>query len=106
MGEKIFRLLLDENRIEPVLVAPIPSWQHSDFSVCLQAGDTKDIVGLAQYLARCPFSLSRVVRISPSGQVLYRAEKQRALPFPEPVSEDLFGGGPQFPGLPASGLAR
>ena len=29
-----------------------------------------------------------------------------SLPFPEPASADFFGGGPQFPGLLASGLPR
>ena len=93
---KVFRLLLDQNRIGAAVVAQIRSWRHSGFSVdrsvCLRAGDTEGITRLAQYLARCPFSLARVVRISSSGQVLYRAEKQRALPFPEPASADLFGG--------------
>ena len=96
---KVFRLLLDENRIEPAVVAQIRSWRHSGFgvdrSVCLEPGDTQGIGRLAQYMARCPFSLARVVRISPSGQVIYRAQKQRPLPFPEPASADLFGGVPR-----------
>jgi len=62
-----------------------------DRGLSLEAGDTQGIGRLAQYMARCPLSLARVVRISPSGQVVYRAEKQRPLRFPEPASAGLFG---------------
>jgi len=92
----VLRLLLDANRIEADLVAQIRSWRHSGFSVDrsvrLPAGDRPGIGRLAQYMARCPFSLARVVRISSSGQVIYRAEKHPPHRFPEPASEDLFGG--------------
>jgi hypothetical protein len=94
--DKIFRLLLDENKIEPALVAQLRSWRHSGFgvdrSVRLQAGDRDGVERLAQYIARSPFSLARLIRVTRSGQVVYRAEKDRPLRFPDPASENLVGG--------------
>jgi hypothetical protein len=53
--QKVFRLLLDEGKIEPSLVEQMRSWRHSGFnvdrSVCLQAGDRDAIERLAQYMA-------------------------------------------------------
>ncbi|MCE9553201.1 MAG: transposase [Planctomycetes bacterium] len=93
---KVFRLLLDEGRIEPSLVAQISSWRHSGFnvdrSVRLEASNRKGIEHLAQYMARSPFSLARLLRITPDGKVIYRAEKDHCQSFPKPASEDLFGG--------------
>jgi len=43
-------------------------------------------------MARSPFSLSRLVRITPTGQVVYRAEKDEPQRFPDPGSPDLFAG--------------
>jgi hypothetical protein len=43
-------------------------------------------------LARSPFSLARLIRITPAGKVLYKAEKDRCQRYPPPASEDLFGG--------------
>lgn len=94
--DKVFRLLLDENKIEPALVAQLRSWRHSGFnvdrSVRLQAGDRAGVERLAQYMGRSPFSLVRLVRVTSSGQVVYRAEKDRPQRFPEPASEDILGG--------------
>jgi hypothetical protein len=94
--QKVFSLLLGEGRIEPSLVTQIRSWRHSGFhvdrSVCLSAGDKCTIERLAQYLARSPFSLARLIRITPAGQVLYKAEKDHCQRYPEPASDDLFGG--------------
>jgi hypothetical protein len=92
----VFRLLLDEGRIEPAVVRQIRSWRHSGFhvdrSVRLAAGDRDGIELLAQYMARSPFSLARLVRIGPDGQVVYRAEKDHPQRFPDPDSPELFAG--------------
>ena len=37
-----------------------------------------------QYMTRCPFSLSRLVKVSDTGQVVYQAEKQACRAFPDP----------------------
>ncbi len=93
---KVFRLLLDEGRIQPDLVAQMRSWRHSGFhvdrSVRLPAGDRDGINRLAQYMARSPFSLARLIHITPAGKVLYKADKDHCQRYPQPVSADLFGG--------------
>ena len=56
------------------------TWPHSGFSVdqsvSLPVGDQAGIERLVQYMTRCPFSLSRLVKVSDTGQVIYQAEKQ------------------------------
>ena len=93
---KVFALLLDDKKIDPPLVAQLRSWRHSGFgvdrSVRLAAGDRGGIENLAQYLARSPFSLGRLVRITESGQVVYRAQHDRPQRFPDPASEGLAAG--------------
>lgn len=42
-------------------------------------------------MARSPFSLTRLLRITRTGQVVYHAEKHRPHRFPEPAADDLFG---------------
>ena len=66
-----------------------------DRSARLQTGDREGIERLAQYMVRSPFSLARLVRITASGQVVYRAEKHHPQRFPEPASMDLLGGIPR-----------
>jgi len=92
----VFRLLLDHNLIQPALVDQLRSWRHTGFninrSVCLQPGDTDGIERLAQYMARSPFSLARIIRITPAGKVIYKAEKEHCQKFPDPASADLFAG--------------
>ena len=94
--QKVFRLLLEEGLIEPALIKQMRSWRHSGFnvdrSVRLAAGDTGGLERLAQYMARSPFSLARLVRITPDGNVLYKADKDRCQRYPEPGDESLFGG--------------
>jgi len=68
----VLGLLLEENRIDPAVVRRIRSWRHSGFnvdrSVRLAAGDRDGAERLAQYMARGPFSLARLVRIGPDGR--------------------------------------
>jgi len=94
--DKVFRLLLDENKIEPALVTQLRSWRHSGFgvdrSVRLQAGDRDGVERLAEYMGRSPFSLTRLIRVTPTGQVIYRAERDGPQRFPDPGSGDLLGG--------------
>lgn len=94
--DRVFRLLLNENRIDPATVRQFRSWRHSGFgvdrSVRLAAGDRGGIERLAQYMARSPFSLARIVGIGPGDQVLYRAGKQRPQKYPDQASPQLFPG--------------
>lgn len=54
------------------------TWEHSGFSVdqsvLLPAGDQAGIERLVQYMVRCPFRLSRLVKVTDTGQVVYKAE--------------------------------
>jgi len=64
------------------------TWEHSGFSVdqsvFLPAGDQAGIERLVQYMTRCPFSLSRLVKVSDTGQVVNQAEKQACRTFRDP----------------------
>ena len=86
--DAVFALYLAEEKIEPEVVENMRSWEHSGFSVdqsvFLPAGDQAGIERLIQYMTRCPFSLSRLVKVSDTGQVVYQAEKQACRVFPDP----------------------
>ena len=43
-------------------------------------------------MTRCPFSLSRVVKVTETGQVIYKAEKQTCRAFPDPNGDALVSG--------------
>jgi hypothetical protein len=47
---------------------------------------------LIQYIARCPFSLSRMIKITEAGQVIYKTEHDGCRRFPDPASENLKSG--------------
>jgi len=65
---------------------------HVDQSVFLAAGDRAGIERLMQYMTRCPFSLSRLVKVTETGQVVYKAEKDACRAFPDPDSSQLARG--------------
>ena len=58
----------------------------------IAAGDTAALNRLAQYMARCPFSLARLLRITPGGKVIYKADKEHCREYPLPAEDTLFGG--------------
>jgi len=60
--------------------------------VFLSAGDQAGIEHLVQYMVRCPFSLSRLVKVTDTGQVVYKAEKDACRAFPDPRADDLEAG--------------
>jgi ribosomal protein S27E len=84
--DAVFALYLAEGKIEPEVVENMRGWPHSGFSVdqsvYLPAGDRAGIERLVQYMTRCPFSLSRLVKVSKTGQVVYKAEKDACRAFP------------------------
>ena len=63
----------------PEVVENMRTWPRSGFSVdqsvYLPAGDRAGIERLVGYMTRCPFSLSWLVKVTPTGQVIYKAEK-------------------------------
>jgi hypothetical protein len=94
--DAVFTLYLAEEKIEPAVVENMRSWEHSGFSVdqsvFLPAGDQAGIERLIQYMTRCPFSLSRLVKVSDIGQVVYQAEKQACRAFPDPKGDGTQAG--------------
>ena len=50
---------------------------------------------LIEYVARCPFSLSRMVSVTDDGKILYRASFANCLPFPISGDKDLMKGIPR-----------
>ncbi len=93
---KVFKLLLDEGLIAHETVKQMRSWRHSGFSVdksvLIAATDRDALERLVQYIARCPFSLDRILKITPTGHVVYKAEHDSCRRFPEPASGDLKAG--------------
>ncbi len=91
--EAVFALYLAEGKIEPEVVENMRTWPHSGFhvdqSVLLKAGDRAGIERLMQYMTRCPFSLSRLVKVTKTGEVVYRAEKDDCRAYPDPQGELL-----------------
>ncbi len=77
-------------------ISQMRTWRHSGFSVdksvLIGAEDRDALERLVQYVARCPFSLERIISITPTGQVVYKAEHDSCRRFPEPASDDLKAG--------------
>ncbi len=84
--QKIFDLLLREEKITPELVNDMGRWKHSGFSVdqsvVIPKGDDLGMQRITPYMARCPFSLSRIIKLTDEGNVLYRTGKSKAIAFP------------------------
>jgi len=89
--EAVFELYLAEEKMEPEVVENMRTWPHSGFSVdqsvYLAARDEAGIERMVQYMTRCPFSLSRLVKVTAAGQVVYKAEKQACRAFPDPKGD-------------------
>ena len=97
--DAVFELYLAEEKIEAEVVENMRSWEHSGFSVdqsvFLPAGDQAGIERLIQYMTRCPFSLSRLVKVSDTGQIVYQAEKRTCRAFPDPNGDGTQVGVPR-----------
>lgn len=94
--EAVFALYLAEGKIEPDVVENMRSWKHTGFtgdqSVDLPTGDKVGIERLVQYITRCPFSLSRLVKVTDTGQVVIKAEKTACRAFPDPRGDGIESG--------------
>jgi hypothetical protein len=94
--QKVFDLLLDEHKIDEQVVSSMRSWRHSgfsvDISVRLEADDRAGIQRLVEYIARCPFSLTRILKVTDRGKVLYRAVNAKCWHFPIPADTELRAG--------------
>lgn len=87
------RYLLDEHKINDEIAGNMRCWKHSGFSVDnsvrIAKGDKTGMQRLVQYIARCPFSLTRMVSITKDGKILYRASHTQCIPFPLSGDETL-----------------
>ena len=94
--DKVFDLLLDAHKIDDDVVANMRDWKHSGFSVDnsvkIEAADHAGMQRLIQYIARCPFSLGRMVSLTDDGKILYKAGKTECLPFPVTGDVNLTAG--------------
>ena len=81
--EAVFALYLAEDKIEPEVVENMRTWPHSGFSVdqsvYLPAGDRAGIERLVGYMTRCPFSPSRLVKVTETGALACRLAARRSL---------------------------
>ena len=107
--EAVFALYLAEEKVEPEAVENMRTWQHSGFSVdqsvFLPAGDQAGIERLIQYMTRCPFSLSRLIKVSDTraGRLPSREAGLPSLSRSE-GRRDASGAEAEFPDPPAAGL--
>ncbi len=72
------RCQVSRGKITHETVGQMRSWGHSGFSVdksvLIAATDMDAVERLVQYIARCPFSLDRILTITTSGHVVYKVE--------------------------------
>jgi len=94
--QKIFTLLLKHDKISQEVVDSMRCWKHSGFSVhknvLIGAHDKAGLEGLVQYISRCPFSLERIIKLTDTDHVVYKAEHKDCRKFPDPGDETLKGG--------------
>jgi hypothetical protein len=86
-------LLLREKKIDKNVVRSMRGWPHSVFnidnSVQIGSEDEEGMQRLISYVSCCPFSLTRMIRVTEDGQVLYRAGKSKCVRFPQPGDDRL-----------------
>jgi hypothetical protein len=91
--DRVFELLLGEEKIDEEVVRSMRGWPHSGFSidnsVRITADDTEGMQRLVSYISRCPFSLARMIKVTDQGQVIYRAGKSDCVRFPQPGDDRL-----------------
>ena len=72
------------------------SWKHSGFSVnnnvLIKANDKTGLERLVQYISRCPFSLERIIKLTDTDHVVYKAEHKNCRKFPDPGDGTLKAG--------------
>ena len=97
--DKIFELLLNEKKIDQETIAGMRTWKHSGFSVDnsvrIEANDQAAMQRLVEYIARCPFSLARIIRLTDDGKILYRASTPNCIPYPKNGDNELVAGTPR-----------
>ncbi len=75
---KVFKLLLEKEKITAELVEMVSAWRHSGFNVfCgsrIQPGSEDAIENLARYIIRASFSQERMTYLPEESKVVYRSK--------------------------------
>ena len=61
-------------------------------NVLIKANDKAGLEHLVQYISRCPFSLERIIKLTDTDHVIYKAEHKNCRRFPDPGDEKLKAG--------------
>jgi hypothetical protein len=97
--ERVFRLLLDEHKIDEATVGSMREWEHSGFSVDtsvrIEANDQAAMARLVGYIARCPVSLARMITRTDDGRIVYRASQAKCWAFPRSGEQTVMEGIPR-----------
>jgi hypothetical protein len=97
--ERVFRFMLDTFKITDETVANMRNWRHSGFSVDnsvrIEKDDHAGMQRLIEYIARCPFSLTRMISQDKDGKIIYRTTHPNCLPFPLSGDKTLMKGIPR-----------
>jgi len=96
--DRVLCLLLETLKIDEQTAASMRAWRHSGFSVDtsvrIEAGDTAGMERLIGYIARCPFSLARMIARADDGKIIYRASHARYWPIPKSGEQTVMEGIP------------
>jgi hypothetical protein len=88
---KVFDILFEAGLLDLEDIGSMMGWKHSGFSidtsVRIAAHDHDAMKRLVEYIARCPFSLARMVKLTRDGKVMYHGTHPRCFRFPELGSE-------------------
>jgi hypothetical protein len=88
---KVFDILFEAGLLDLEDIGSMMGWKHSGFSidttVRIAADDHDAMKRLVEYIARCPFSLARMVKLTRDGKVMYHGSHPNCIPFPELGSE-------------------
>jgi hypothetical protein len=88
---KVFDILFEAGLLDLDDIGSMMGWKHSGFSidtsVRIAADDHDAMKRLVEYVARCPFSLARMVKLTQDGKVLYHGSHPKCFRFPKLGSE-------------------
>jgi len=88
---KVFDIFFEAGLMDLEDIGAMMSWKHSGFSidtsVRIAADDHDAMKRLVEYIARCPFSLAGMVKLTRDGKVMYHGSHPRCFRFPELGSE-------------------
>jgi hypothetical protein len=85
--DKVFDLLFVKGLLDLATIQSMKAWRHSGFhvdtSVRIEADDHAGMQRLVEYIARCPFSLARMVKLTDGGKVMYHGSHPYCHRYPK-----------------------